>query len=219
MKNRNVDLNKQENTSYSQRERLNIIYLLILWNVKLYYKLTISIKIKKNFLKVRKQASASSRILLTGKIRVDILYVSKCNKKSWNIYFFLCEDSKEEMQRRNQADPGPWELRNITVVGVLVWFYTSIKNCQRLSIFAKCSSPQSNHEKPSDTLKLRDNLQNIWPVLFKSVKVMTHKYIWRDSLRPMETKKTRKLGDGELRRPRVKVKRCGYLRWMSRKWM
>lgn len=30
----------------------------------------------------------------------------------------------------------------------------------------------SNHEKKSDKLKLRDILQNTWPVLFTSIKVM-----------------------------------------------
>lgn len=47
--------------------------------------------------------------------------------------------------------------------------------------------PQSNHDKASDTHKLRDVPQNTWPVLFRSIKVVENKERLRKYHRLEET--------------------------------
>lgn len=40
---------------------------------------------------------------------------------------------------------------------------------------AKDTSPESRHEETSETLKLKDILQNNWPLIFKSVNMVNIK--------------------------------------------
>lgn len=53
--------------------------------------------------------------------------------------------------------------------------------------------PESNHEEESDKPKLKDILQNKWPLILKNVKVMEVKEIWRSCSSLKETKETRQL--------------------------
>lgn len=96
------------------------------------------------------------------------------------------------LQCRNLADTTvtKWSpvISWLVHADIMYPWYDAMRRTLHLCGILKTPQPQSDHEKTLDKLKLRDILENIWPVFFKSVKFMKHKERLRTHQRLEETK-------------------------------